>query len=65
MDESMPLKDVMHFLELLNEMDVPEDRKDDLDWLNTNLHVRNKDHPKFEEANDLLDKLLRSRSESS
>jgi hypothetical protein len=60
MDSILTVKDVLRFSALLHEMDVPKERMDDLDWLDRNLHIRNKEHPNYEEANNLLDKLLRN-----
>lgn len=48
--------------ELLDRMDVPEQRKDDLRWLVRNLAVRNGKHPDFPEAQQLIRQLLRKRA---
>jgi hypothetical protein len=39
-------------------MDVPEQRKTDWGWLNRNLDVRNKEHPDFERAMQIIKSLL-------
>lgn len=36
--------------EMLDKMDVPEGRKDDLGWLRRNLPIRNSDHQDFRAA---------------
>lgn len=53
------MRDGVRLEEILDTMDIPRAFRNDTDWMNRNLHVRNKDHPNFDEANDLLDKLLR------
>lgn len=35
---------------MLDEMDVPEKRKNDLEWLKRNLAIRNSNHPFFKDA---------------
>ena len=44
--------------EILDTMDIPEERKTDLKWLRRNIWVRNQWHPQFIEAIDLIDNLL-------
>lgn len=36
--------------QMLDEMDVPEKRKNDLEWLKRNLAIRNSNHPFFKDA---------------
>lgn len=43
---------------ILDKMDVPEQRKTDFGWLNRNLGVRNKEHPDFERAMQIIKSLL-------
>lgn len=45
--------------EILDSMDIPEQRKKDFYWLLRNLSIRNSEHPKYEEAISLLKKLVR------
>jgi hypothetical protein len=47
-------------LEILNTMDVPEKRKTDLAWLSRNLFIRNKNHPQFNKAIELIKKKIDS-----
>jgi hypothetical protein len=35
---------------ILDTMDIPENRKNDLNWLRRNLGVRNSSHPDFNKA---------------
>ena len=46
----------MTLAEILNTMDVPEQRKSDRGWLLRNLAVRNAGHPHFAAAIKLLKK---------
>ena len=51
--------------ELIRDMDIPDVRRDlssrrNLEWLGRNMFVRNKEHPNFESANNLLRTILRS-----
>lgn len=43
----------------LNGMDVPQYRKNNPKWLNKNLGIRNKDHPNFSKAQELIKKLVK------
>ena len=43
---------------ILDKMDVPEKRKTDWGWLSRNLGVRNKEHPDFERAMQIIKSLL-------
>lgn len=45
----------MDLKKLLDEMDVPELRKNDVWWLSRNLGIRNSKHPKFKEAMKLIE----------
>jgi len=45
---------------LLENMDVPEMRRNDLGWLTRNLAIRNSEHPGFELASDIVRRLSRS-----
>lgn len=54
-----------HLLELLNEMNVPEFRKNDLRWLARNLGIYNGGHPNYEEARILIQEELRKESLTS
>lgn len=40
--------------DILKDMDVPEKRRGDIRWLNCNLGIRNKEHPDFDEAMELI-----------
>lgn len=42
--------------EILDTMDIPEQRKTDMGWLWRNIGVRNSDHPMFDEARLLIKK---------
>lgn len=44
---------------ILETMDVPPARKEDLRWLSRNIAFRNWQHPQFNEACDLISSLLR------
>lgn len=46
---------------ILDTMDVPKGRRNDLQWLLRNLAIRNGQHPRYAEAVLLIKKLLRSR----
>ena len=53
-------------LEILNEMDVPDKRKDlnkigNLRWLQRNLLIRNGNHPRAEEALVFIEHLIKSK----
>ena len=43
--------------QILDTMDVPKFRKDNLRWLSRNLAIRNSNHPDFEKAKQLITKL--------
>lgn len=45
---------------ILESMDVPPARKEDLRWLSRNIAIRNWQHPQFNEATALISALLRS-----
>lgn len=47
--------------ELLHGMDVPENRKNDIGWLNRNLFIRNSVHPNFEQAVVIIKQLWREK----
>lgn len=42
---------------LLIGMDVSVERRTDIGWLIRNLHFRNKDHPNFKEAMEIIREL--------
>ena len=44
--------------QLLSEMDVPEFRRFDYRWLLRNLAIRNGDHPRFNDAIEMIKKEL-------
>jgi hypothetical protein len=44
---------------ILESMDVPPARKEDLRWLSRNIAFRNWQHPQFNDATALIAKLLR------
>lgn len=46
--------------EILLTMDVPLFRKSDLRWLSRNLGIRNRQHPKFQEAMKLIQFLMKN-----
>ena len=57
-------------LEMLNEMDVPETRKDlnklsNLRWLQRNLLIRNGNHPKAVEVVETIAKMAREKREQN
>lgn len=45
---------------LLETMDVPAGRKQDIPWLARNLAVRNGNHPQFQQAIGLIKELSRA-----
>lgn len=45
--------------EIIETMDIPEQRKEDVLWLSRNMFIRNSNHEDFEEARKLLTKELR------
>jgi hypothetical protein len=52
------------FLEILDTMNIPEERKDikrqfNVRWLNRNIQIENKDHPRLAEARAFIIILLR------
>ena len=53
-------QDKLSLERILETMDVPEARKDDMRWLSRNLAIRNSEHSQFDEASSLIKKLLRS-----
>jgi hypothetical protein len=52
-------------MNILNTMDVPENRKTDWNWLSRNLAIRNKDHKDFNLAIELLRKILKEKFEEN
>ena len=44
---------------LLDGMDIPNNRRDDLRWLLRNLAIRNGDNPSLPQALDVIRKLIR------
>ena len=44
---------------ILNDMDVPPFRKNDVGWLMRNISIRNADHPRINEAIDLIKKIAK------
>lgn len=50
---------------ILDTMDVPELRKQDLGWLKRNLAVRNRSHPEFHRAMTIIHDLLRRKIDKS
>lgn len=49
--------------QILATMDIPENRREinfgNLSWMTRNLVIRNRNHPNFEEAYDLVRKLFK------
>jgi len=45
--------------ELLEGMDIPDNRRDDLRWLLRNLAIRNGNNPSLPQALDVIRKLIR------
>lgn len=39
---------------ILNQMDIPPFRKNDMGWLMRNIRIRNENHPDIEEAVSLI-----------
>lgn len=39
---------------ILNQMDIPQFRKNDMGWLMRNIRIRNQNHPDIEEAVSLI-----------
>ena len=56
------MKDVERLIEILSTMDIPENRRPinfgNLFWLTRNMAIRNKNHPDFKEAWNLVVKLF-------
>lgn len=46
-------------LQLVKDMDVPEQRKTDIHWLKRNLGIRNSNHPNFNQVIALIHKELK------
>lgn len=51
--------------EILNTMDVPMYRKEDIPWLARNLGIRNSNHPKFQTAMLIIKSLMSKQSKKS
>ena len=45
--------------ELTKSMDIPSFRRKSIPWLNRNLAARNKEHPNFDEARDIVTQLMK------
>ena len=45
--------------DILSRMQVPEQRRKDLRWLNRNLAFRNSEHGEFDRACELIKQLMR------
>jgi hypothetical protein len=58
-DSIVYLIDKERLSKLLNDMDVPEQRKTDFRWLNRNLGIRNSEHPNFRESMNIIQKFLK------
>jgi hypothetical protein len=52
---------VLTLQNILNNMDVPENRRTDLNWLNRNLGIKNNEKPGYEEAMRLIKTMLKQR----
>lgn len=48
------MKELIELLDILDTMDVPPKRKEDMRWLSRNLFIRNSKHPKFKKAMELI-----------
>jgi len=48
---------ILELSPILDSMDIPETRKEDLGWLNRNLGIRNSNHPEYEKAMSLIKEL--------
>ena len=44
--------------EILKDMDIPQSKRGDLRWISKNIHIKNKEHPRFSEAANLIRSLL-------
>lgn len=44
---------------LLETLDLPKKRLNDLKWLNRNIHFKNSNHPNFKQVRKLLTNLLK------
>lgn len=57
------MNDKQRLSEILSTMDIPEIRReinlDNLSWLTRNMAIRNRSHPNFEEAWELVKKLFK------
>jgi len=56
----MKTPDQLRLEQILNNMNVPETRKNDFHWLIRNLGIGNIDHPDLREALELIKKLINS-----
>lgn len=57
------MNDKQRLSEILSTMDIPEIRREinlgNLSWLTRNMSIRNRNHPDFEEAWNLVKKLFK------
>lgn len=54
-----------NLIDILNTMDVPILRKNDLGWLKRNLAVRNRNHPDFYRAMTIIHDLMKRKIDKS
>lgn len=54
-----------NLIDILNTMDVPILRKNDLGWLKRNLAVRNRNHPDFHRAMTIIHDLTKRKIDKS
>lgn len=55
----------MRLAEILETMDIPEQRKTDMRWLIRNIGIRNREHKDYEEAVSLIRESLRKGSRNN
>lgn len=46
--------DCKELMDILNTMNIPEQRKNDKFWLIRNLGIKNSDHPGFQDAMNII-----------
>jgi len=46
--------------ELLDKMDIPDNRRNDIPWLSRNLGIRNSNHPDYSRASNIIKAIMKS-----
>jgi hypothetical protein len=58
--ENLPAEDLRQLSSILRTMDIPQERRTDLRWLQSNLVFRNGDHERLADALSLIRRLIRN-----